>query len=89
MAEKGGHRRRRLLVPLREEDGAVGDHVSESQERMLCVVTPEQLDAVLAVCAHREAGYGHRRGDRPGRLRVLDGGPVVGDLPVEVVDCPL
>ena len=28
--------------------------VSESQERMLCVVEPERLDDVLAVCARWE-----------------------------------
>ena len=80
------------LVPLREEGMAPWEiMVSESQERMLCVVTPEQLDAVLAVCAHwevRATAIGEVTDS--GRLRVLDGGPVVGDLPVEVlVDCPL
>ncbi|MEA2229182.1 MAG: phosphoribosylformylglycinamidine synthase subunit PurL, partial [Solirubrobacteraceae bacterium] len=40
-------------VPLREADMEPFEiMVSESQERMLCVVTPEQLDAVLAVCEH-------------------------------------
>src|SRR3984893_18089469 len=37
-------------VPLRERDMAPFEiMVSESQERMLCVVAPESLDAVLAV----------------------------------------
>ena len=49
-------------VPLREPGMEPFEiMVSESQERMLCVVEPERLDAVLAVCAHWETGG---RGDR-------------------------
>src|SRR3954447_1531390 len=94
MAEKGGVGIDLdvALVPLREEGMAPWEvMISESQERMLCVVTPEQLDAVLAVCEHwqvRATPIGEVTDS--GRFRVLDAGPVVADLPVEVlVDCPL
>ena len=55
-------------VPLREADMEPFEiMISESQERMLCVVEPERLDAVLAVCA--QVG-GQRDRDRRGhRLR--------------------
>src|SRR5204862_4438547 len=43
-------------VPLREADMEPFEiMVSESQERMLCVVEPRRLDEVLAVCAKWEA----------------------------------
>jgi phosphoribosylformylglycinamidine synthase II len=79
-------------VPLREEDMEPFEiMVSESQERMLCVVEPERLDAVLAVCAKwdvRATTIGEVTDTR--RMRVLSDGDVVGDLPVEVLvdDCP-
>ncbi|MEI7626123.1 MAG: AIR synthase-related protein, partial [Actinomycetota bacterium] len=42
-------------VPLREADMEPFEiMVSESQERMLCVVEPARVDEVLAVCAHWE-----------------------------------
>ena len=54
-------------VPLREADmEAFEIMISESQERMLCVVEPERVDEVVAVCekwlvnAHRDRrGHGH------------------------------
>jgi phosphoribosylformylglycinamidine synthase len=66
--------------------------VSESQERMLCVVEPDRLDAVLARCARwevRATAIGAVTGS--GRLRVLDGPEVVGDVPVVALvdECPL
>src|SRR3954463_6103764 len=79
-------------VPLREEGMEPFEiMVSESQERMLCVVEPSNLDAVLAVCRKgegRATDIGEVTDSR--RLRVLDGGEGVGDLPVEVLvdDCP-
>jgi phosphoribosylformylglycinamidine synthase len=79
-------------VPLREDDMEPFEiMVSESQERMLCVVEPERLDAVLAVCAKwdvRATDIGEVTDSR--RMRVLSDGDVVGDLPVEVLvdDCP-
>ena len=80
-------------VPLREADMAPFEiMVSESQERMLCVVEPAQVDAVLAVCAKWEvlgSTIGTVTDTR--RLRVLQGDELVGDMPVEALvdDCPL
>src|SRR6202521_5138097 len=57
---------------------------SESQERMLAIVTPEHLDRVLATCARWEivARVVGKVTDT-GRLRILDGwdGPVLADVP--------
>ena len=66
--------------------------VSESQERMLCVVEPARVDEVLAVCAKwetRATAIGEVTDS--GRLRVLSGGDVVGDMAVAALvdDCPL
>jgi phosphoribosylformylglycinamidine synthase subunit PurL len=79
-------------VPLREADMAPWEiMISESQERMLCVVDPERLDAVLGVCEHWQVPatpIGEVTDSE--RLRVLDDGAVVADLPVPtLVDCPL
>jgi phosphoribosylformylglycinamidine synthase II len=80
-------------VPLREADMEPFEiMVSESQERMLCVVEPDQLDAVVAVCERWETlatAIGEVTGS--GRLRVLSGEEVVADLPVAILvdDCPL
>ena len=66
--------------------------VSESQERMLCVCEPDRLDEVLAVCEKWEV-HGTAIGvvTDGGRLRVLDGERVVGDVPVVALvdECPL
>src|SRR4051794_16492334 len=80
-------------VPLREADMAPFEiMVSESQERMLCVCTPDKLGDVLAVCAKWEV-HGTAIGEVTdgGRFRVLRGDDVVGDMPVTglVDDCPL
>jgi phosphoribosylformylglycinamidine synthase II len=80
-------------VPLREADMAPFEiMVSESQERMLCVCTPDKLGEVLAVCAKWEV-HGTAIGEVTdgGRFRVLRGDEVVGDMPVTglVDDCPL
>ncbi len=66
--------------------------VSESQERMLCVVDPGRLDAVRAVCNEwdvRATAIGAVTETH--RLRVLEEGEPVGDMPVEALvdDCPL
>jgi phosphoribosylformylglycinamidine synthase subunit PurL len=66
--------------------------ISESQERMLCVVEPARLDEVRAACDEwdvRATAIGAVTDS--GRLRVLDEGEPVGDMPVEaLVDgCPL
>jgi phosphoribosylformylglycinamidine synthase len=80
-------------VPLREEDMEPFEiMVSESQERMLCVVTPERVGEVLAVCERWETlatPIGQvTAGDH---LRVLHHGRAVADLPVHILvdDCPL
>jgi len=80
-------------VPLREAGMEPFEiMVSESQERMLCVVEPERVDAVLAVCARWET-LSTVIGEvtDSGRLRVLDGDTVTADLPVTILvdDCPL
>jgi phosphoribosylformylglycinamidine synthase len=66
--------------------------ISESQERMLCVVEPDKVDDVLAVCGRwevRATAIGEVTSSR--RLRVYDGDDLVGDMPVEALvdDCPL
>ncbi|MDQ3675242.1 MAG: phosphoribosylformylglycinamidine synthase subunit PurL [Actinomycetota bacterium] len=81
------------LVALREADMAPFEiMVSESQERMLCVVEPAKVGEVLEVCAKWEVNgtaIGTVTGTRA--LRVFDGDELVGDMPVEALvdDCPL
>ncbi|HWD74220.1 MAG TPA: phosphoribosylformylglycinamidine synthase subunit PurL [Solirubrobacteraceae bacterium] len=80
-------------VPLREPDLEPFEiMVSESQERMLCVVEPGRVDEVIAVCERWET-LATPIGEvtNSGRLRVLSGGEVAADLPVEILvdDCPL
>ena len=80
-------------VPLRE-DGLEPFEimVSESQERMLCVVEPELVGEVIEVCERWET-LATPIGcvTDSGTLRILDAGTIVGELPVEVLvdDCPL
>ncbi len=80
-------------VPLREPGLEPFEiMVSESQERMLCVVTPQDVAAVLALCEKWEV-----RGTAIGtvtatpRMRIFDGELLVGDMPVRALvdDCPL
>jgi phosphoribosylformylglycinamidine synthase subunit PurL len=79
-------------VPLREADMEPFEiMISESQERMLCVVEPERVEQVLAACARWDVNataVGVITDTR--RLRVLSGEDVVGDVPVDaLVDaCP-
>src|SRR3954464_9461268 len=80
-------------VPLREADMAPFEiMVSESQERMLCVATPENVDAVIAVTAKWEV-HGTVIGEVTDTrtMRILRGDEVVGEVPVEALvdDCPL
>ena len=80
-------------VPLREAGMAPFEiMISESQERMLCVVEPPRVDEVLAVCQRWEV-HGTAIGTVTdnGRLRVHHGDGVVGDIPVAaLVDgCPV
>ncbi|MCW3010852.1 MAG: purL [Solirubrobacterales bacterium] len=81
------------VVPLREEGMEPFEiMVSESQERMLCVCTPERVAEVVAVCEKWEV-HGTAIGtvieDRV--MRVVQHGAVVGEMPVEALvdDCPM
>jgi phosphoribosylformylglycinamidine synthase subunit PurL len=80
-------------VPLREEGLEPFEiMISESQERMLCVVAPERVGAVIEVCEKWETlATPIGSVTDTGRLRVLDAGTPVADLPVPVLvdDCPL
>ena len=85
----------------RREDGMEPWEVmtSESQERMLAIVTPESWPAVAAICAKWEVrasviGIVTEPGpDGGGRLRIRDGldGPVLADVPAASLsdDAPL
>jgi phosphoribosylformylglycinamidine synthase len=81
------------LVPLREGDMEPFEiMVSESQERMLCVVEPARVPDVLALCERFEihgTAIGAVTDTR--RMRVFDGPELVGDMPVSALvdDCPL
>jgi phosphoribosylformylglycinamidine synthase len=80
-------------VPLREQGMEPFEiMISESQERMLCVVAPERVSAVIDVCEKWET-LATPIGcvTDSGHLRVLDRGHPVADMPVEVLvdDCPL
>ena len=80
-------------VPLREDDMEPFEiMVSESQERMLCVVEPARLAQLEDVCGRwevRATVIGEVTDTR--RLRVLDGDELVGDMPVDALvdECPL
>ncbi len=87
-------------VPRREPGMADYEVMtSESQERMLAIVTPADLARVQEVCAKwevRAAVVGRvteAPSGAPGRLRILDGfdGPVLGDVPAAALseDAPL
>jgi phosphoribosylformylglycinamidine synthase len=79
-------------VPLREADMEPFEiMVSESQERMLCVVEPDRVDDVLAVCARWEVNAtAIGEVTATGRLRVFDGERLAGDIPVTALvdECP-
>ncbi|HEY3866212.1 MAG TPA: phosphoribosylformylglycinamidine synthase subunit PurL [Solirubrobacteraceae bacterium] len=80
-------------IPLREPDMEPFEvMVSESQERMLCVVEPANVDAAIELCEKWEvnsAAIGMVT--ESGRMRVFDGAELVGDMPVRALvdDCPL
>jgi phosphoribosylformylglycinamidine synthase len=80
-------------VPLREADMEPFEvMVSESQERMLAVVEPSRVEEVRAICDKWQTGSAEIGVvTDSGRIRILKGGEVVGDMPVEaLVDgCPL
>ena len=80
-------------VPLREQGMEPFEiMVSESQERMLCVVEPERLADVVAVCEHWETAAAAIGTVTEGALvRILDGGRLVGEMPVAALvdECPM
>jgi phosphoribosylformylglycinamidine synthase subunit PurL len=80
-------------VPLREADMEPFEiMVSESQERMLAVVEPDKVAAVLAVCEKWQTGSAEIGAvTDSGQIRILRDGDLVGEMPVEaLVDgCPL
>jgi phosphoribosylformylglycinamidine synthase len=80
-------------VPLREADMEPFEiMVSESQERMLAVVEPDKVAAVLAVCEKWQTGSAEIGVvTDSGQIRILRNGDLVGEMPVEaLVDgCPL
>jgi phosphoribosylformylglycinamidine synthase II len=80
-------------IPLREGDMAPFEiMVSESQERMLCVVAPADVQAVLETCVKWEV-HGTAIGSvtDTGRMRIFTGAELIGDMGVRALvdDCPL
>ncbi len=80
-------------VPLREAGMEPFEvMVSESQERMLCIVEPHNLAPVLELCEKWEVG-GSAIGTvtEGGRMRIFSGEELLGDMPVRALvdDCPL
>jgi phosphoribosylformylglycinamidine synthase subunit PurL len=80
-------------VPLREADMEPFEiMVSESQERMLAVVEPARVAEVRGICEKWQTGSAEIGTVTEGsQIRILRGGGVVGEMPVEaLVDgCPL
>ncbi len=80
-------------VPLREADMEPFEiMVSESQERMLCVIEPKDVDAVRAICDKWEVSsvaIGEVTGTR--LMRIYSDDELVGEMPVEALvdDCPI
>jgi phosphoribosylformylglycinamidine synthase subunit PurL len=79
-------------VPVREDDLEPWEiMISESQERMVAVVAPEQVDAVRAVCERWELPctvIGEVTGH--GELRAFHGDEIVGSIPATLLtdECP-
>jgi phosphoribosylformylglycinamidine synthase II len=81
------------LIPVREADMEPFEiMVSESQERMLCVVEPARVDVVLEVCARWEINA-TAIGSVTDReyVRIFDGDELIGEMPVRALvdDCPV
>ncbi|HVA73844.1 MAG TPA: phosphoribosylformylglycinamidine synthase subunit PurL, partial [Acidimicrobiales bacterium] len=82
-------------VPVREPGMEPWEIMtSESQERMLAIVTPDSLDRVLEICLRWEVRASVvGRVNSSGRLRILDGweGEVLADVPASTLhdDAPL
>jgi phosphoribosylformylglycinamidine synthase len=95
MASKGevGLRIDVMKVPLREPGMEPFEiMVSESQERMLCVVEPAHVAEVLATCAKWETGAAAIGEVIAGDAMVITrGDEVVGEIPVRALvdECPM
>ena len=80
-------------VPLREADMEPFEiMISESQERMLCVIEPGRLPELLETCERWEVrANAIGTVTDTGSLRVFDGDELVGDMPVPALvdDVPL
>lgn len=81
------------LVPRRQEGlDPFEVMVSESQERMLCVVTPDKVDDVIAITDKWDV-HGTAIGvvTDSGHFRIYDDATLVGDMPIPALvdDCPL
>ncbi|HEX6387875.1 MAG TPA: phosphoribosylformylglycinamidine synthase subunit PurL, partial [Solirubrobacteraceae bacterium] len=80
-------------VPLREADMEPFEiMVSESQERMLCVCTPQNLDAVVALTDKWDVhGVAIGTVTDTGAMRIFRGEELVGEMPVAALvdDAPL
>jgi phosphoribosylformylglycinamidine synthase len=79
-------------VPLREEGMEPWEvMISESQERMVAMVRPQMLDAVVAVLDRWELGHAViGEVTRSGELRAFWHGDVVGEIPARLLtdECP-
>ncbi|MGI8803473.1 MAG: phosphoribosylformylglycinamidine synthase subunit PurL [Solirubrobacteraceae bacterium] len=80
-------------IPLREAGMEPFEiMVSESQERMLCVATPDRVAEVIAVCERWEtAATPIGAVTDTGLVRILDADRLAGEMPVRglVDDCPV
>src|SRR5204863_1550498 len=72
-------------VPLREEGMEPWEiMISESQERMVAVLTPDRLDSVEAVCRKWELEFAAiGEVTDTGLLRCFHGGELVGSIPAD------
>jgi phosphoribosylformylglycinamidine synthase len=79
-------------VPLREAGMEPFEIViSESQERMLCVVEPARIETVMKVCRKWEVGASAiGTVTDSGAIRVLRDGEIVGEMPARALvdECP-
>ncbi len=88
-AGDGGMRVNLDNVPLRAEDMSAAEILaSESQERMCAVVTPENVDRFMEICAKWDVGAAviGEVTDEKDRYVVTHGGKVVLDAPPSSID---
>jgi phosphoribosylformylglycinamidine synthase subunit PurL len=80
------------LVPLREAAMAPFEiMISESQERMLCVIEPAELESVMSVCSKWDVNASAIGAvTDSGQLRVLRDGEIVGEMSASALvdECP-